>query len=391
MRQVGALRGGVTLCNDKKASPFMPLALPKKLRGIDKLFVGVVLLPTLLSVFYFGFLASDVYLSESKFVVRSPQKPSANGLGVILKTAGFSNAGEEVYAAKDYVMSRDALRELNRQGAFEKAYSDPSISVFNRFNALGFYDAFEDLYEYYQRKVTVEYDATSTITKLTVRAYSPQDAQRFNQKLLEMAEETVNRLNARGRQDLIRFAQAEVDLAERDAYAAASALSEFRNRKGILDPERQGQVNLQMISKLQDELIGAKAQLAQLQALTPQNPRVSVQRTLIDSLEGEIANQTRMVAGDSASLATNAGGYQRLQLEVQFADKQLTSALASLEEAQNEARRKQAYVERIVQPNLSDSPLEPRRFRGMIATFLTALVAWGIIRMLLAGVREHVG
>jgi len=46
-------------------------------------------------------------------------------------------------------------------------------------------------------------------------------------------------------------------------------------------------------------------------------------------------------------------------------------------------------VERIVQPSHPDKPLEPRRLRGILVTFLLGLVAWGILSMLLAGVREH--
>jgi capsular polysaccharide transport system permease protein len=63
--------------------------------------------------------------------------------------------------------------------------------------------------------------------------------------------------------------------------------------------------------------------------------------------------------------------------------------LASLEDARNEALRKQAYVERVDQPNLPDKAVEPRRVRGVFATFLLGLVAWGVLTMLLAGVREH--
>ena len=63
----------------------------------------------------------------------------------------------------------------------------------------------------------------------------------------------------------------------------------------------------------------------------------------------------------------------------------------SLEEARNEARRKQAYVERIVQPSLPDEAQEPRRLRGIFATFVLGLIAWAILTMLLAGIREHHG
>ena len=55
----------------------------------------------------------------------------------------------------------------------------------------------------------------------------------------------------------------------------------------------------------------------------------------------------------------------------------------------NEAQRKQLYLERIVQPSLPDVAVEPRRLRNVLATFALGLVAWGVIGMLLAGVREH--
>lgn len=369
----------------------MPAPFHDRIRKIDRLFWFVVIFPTALSLLYFGIFASDVYISESRFVVRSPEKPATTGIGVILKTAGFANAGDEVYAAKDYLVSRDALRDLNRGDAFAKAYANPTISIFDRFNASGLAGSFEDLYRYYQGKVAIDHDTTSSITSLTVRAYSPQEAHGFNERLLEMAEATVNRLNERGRQDLIRFASREVDEAQAHSRQAAGALSAFRNREGVVDPERQALVQTQMISKLQDELIAGKTELAQLRRMAPRNPQIEVLQTRIAALEEEIANQTRMVAGNAKSLAGNAAEYQRLQLEAQFADKQLASSLASLEEAQNEARRKQAYVERIVEPNTPDQPLEPRRFRGILATLILSLVTWGVARMLLAGVREHVG
>src|SRR5690349_6129186 len=140
------------------------LSLPAKARstlaGIDKLFLLTVVLPTLVATIYFGLLASDVYVSESQFVVRSPDKPATTGLGVLLKSTGFSNSGDEVYAAQDYVRSRDALHELNKNGAVAHAYHNDGVSIFDRFDPLGFSGTFEDLYRFYQGKVSVEYDTT---------------------------------------------------------------------------------------------------------------------------------------------------------------------------------------------------------------------------------------
>jgi len=367
----------------------MNLRRPRVLRRVNILFLLSVIIPTSLAAVYFGLLASDVYVSQSQFVVRSPDKPATTGLGVLLKSVGFSNAGDEIFATQDYVRSRDALRALNRNGAVEQAYTKPGISIFDRFDPLGWNGTFEDLYDYYAGKVGLEHDATTSITTLSVRAFSGADALRFNRQLLAQAEGLVNRLNTRGQNDLIQYAQREADEAKQAGRQAAQALATYRDQRGVIDPEKQASVQLQMVSKLQDELIGSRTQLAQLRSLAPENPQIPLLQTRIASLTREIDIELGRVAGDRRSLSATAVQYQRLQLEREYADRRLTAALTSLQDARNESRRKQAYVERIVQPNLPDEAQQPRRLRGIFATFVLGLIAYGVISMLVAGIREH--
>ncbi|NML92245.1 hypothetical protein [Novosphingobium olei] len=362
---------------------------PNLFKKVDWLFLLTVVLPTALAVLYYGFLASDVYVSESRFVIRSPEKPASSGLGVILKTAGFANAGDETQAAKFYIGSRDALKAINRNGDVAKSYSDHSISIFDRFNPLGTGGSFEDLHNYFNNKIGADFDSGSAITTLTVRAYNPQDAQRFNRELLEQSEALVNRLNQRGRKDLVDYAESEVAEAQKMAGDAAARLAQYRNNTGVVDPEQQATVQLQMISKLQDRLIAARSQLAELESSVPDNPQIPSIRTQIASLTGEIARQMGQVAGDRSSLSAKAARYERLVLDNEMASKRLAAAMTSLQEARSEALHQQAYVERIAQPNLPDKALEPRRLRGIFAALALGLIAWGVLSMLLAGVREH--
>ncbi|OYQ25126.1 hypothetical protein CHU93_14665 [Sandarakinorhabdus cyanobacteriorum] len=361
------------------------------LRKQGPLFWVTVLVPALLAGLYFGLLASDVYISESRFVVRSPEKPARSGLGMLLSTAGFSNASEEVRAAQGFIESRDALSSLERDALARKAWGNDHISLFNRFDPIGIAGSFEELYLYYSGKVGAEYDTETGITTLTVRAFSPQDAQAINRRLLEGAEALVNRLNQRGQSDLVRYAEGEVEDARIQARNAALALASYRNQSGVLDPERQGTVQLQMVSKLQDELIGARMQLLQLSEAAAQNPQIPLLKIRIAGLRKAIDEQIGQVAGNSKSLSATAVQYQRLQLQREYSDRRLAAALAALQDARNEARRQSAYVERVAQPSLPDAAMEPRRIRGFLATLTVGLVAWGILSMLLAGVREHKG
>lgn len=363
--------------------------MPAKVRRIPLLCWISVIIPTVLAILYYGIFASDVFISESRFVVRSPDKPAVNGLGLLMKTTGISNSGDEMYPTIDYLKSRDALSAINKNGAFEKAYSETGISVFDRFNSFGTDRDFESLFKYYTRRVKVEFDSSSSITTLTVRAYGAADARRFNEQLLEMAEDTVNRMSERGRRDLMNVAQLEVEEAEANVQRTSIALSEYRNQAGLIDPEKQAAVQMQMISKLQDELIATRTQLLELRTLASASPQIPVLESRESGLTHEIDEQMGQVAGNKGSLAASAVKYTRLSLDSQFADKQLASALASLEEARSEARRKRAYVERVVQPNLPDYPLEPRRLRNVFSVFVLGMLAWGVLSMLFAGMLEH--
>lgn len=352
-----------------------------------RLFWLTVVIPTALAILYFGFIAADVYTSETRFVVRSPERQTASPLGMLLKGTGFTRSQEDSYTVQDFILSRDAMRALDAKLKLHEIFAKGDL--INRFPALDWDDSFENMHRYYQKMVNVQLDPVSSIATVTVRAFRADDAQRINQHLLEMSEKLVNQLNDRARQDMIRFAANEVALAEDKARKAALALAAYRNQKGVIDPEKQSAIPLQQVAKLQDELIASKSQLAQLQLTAPNNPQITMLKNRIHILEAEIGRETANVAGGARSLASKAAEFQRLALEKEFADKQLASALASLEQARNDAQRQQLYLERIAQPSLPDAAMEPRRLRAVLAVFVLGLIAWGVLSMLIAGIKEH--
>lgn len=355
----------------------------------DRLFALIVLLPTALAALYFGLIASDVYISESRFVVRNPEHQVASPLGLLLNGTGFSRSQDESYAIQDFALSRDALATLDASLGLRKAYASHHIDRISRFAGLDGDYSFEALYRYYRKKTDIQLDSLSSITILTVRAFKADDAFRVNEQLLEMSEGLVNKLNESGRQDLIRFAVTEVEQAEVKANQAAQSLSGYRNQNSVADPERQFAIQLQGVAKLQDDLIATRSQLQRLVSLTKNNPQIPALQKQVDILRADIKSETNRVAGGGASLSSKAVEYQRLALEREFADKQLAGAMASLELARNDAQRKQLYLERIVQPNRPDAAVEPRGLRSVLAVFVLGLVGWGIMAMLTASIREH--
>jgi capsular polysaccharide transport system permease protein len=356
------------------------------LRGTG-LFLVSVIIPTLLAAFYFGMVATDTYVSESKFVVRTPQRQQNTGLGTLLPGAGFSRSQDDAYSVHDFVLSRDAMRRLDQRFNLRKVYG--IADILSRFPDLDRDDSFEALHRYYQKRVSVDLDAESSIATLRTRAYSADEALKINENLLQMSEDLVNQLNERARNDLIRFANEEVGRAQTKAIDAALAVSRYRNQKAIFDPDRQSMLQLQQVSKLQDELIATKTQLVQLKALTHGTPQIATLEKRAETLQAEINAETAKVVGGERSLSNRAAEYDRLALESAFADKLLASALTSLETARNEAQRQHLYLERIAQPNKPDIAVEPRRIRAIFTTLIVSMIVWGVLTLLAAGVREH--
>lgn len=373
----------------KRRAPTKIEVIKERLLQINRLFLLTVVIPTILAIVYFGLIASDIYISESRFVVRSPQRQIPTGLGAILQGEGFTRSQDDTHSVHDFMLSRDALRKLDEKLALGKKFASNEIDVLNRFAALDWDDSFEALHLYYQNRVSINLDTASSISALRVSAFTAEDAHNINQLLLEMGEQLINQLNERARQDMIRFAASEVQTAEQKAKAAALALSGYRNQNAVFDPERQSALQLQQISKLQDELIATKTQLAQVRTFTPENPQIAGLQKRAETLQSEMNLQMAKIAGAGGSLTNKSAEIERLMLERAFADKQLTAALASLEQARNEAQRKQLYLERIVQPSKPDVAMEPRKLRAILATVILGLITWGILTILLAGVREH--
>ena len=360
----------------------------KRLKAVHPLFLAVVVLPTLIAIAYFGMLAQDVYVSESRILVRSPSKADVSPLGAVLGSGALTGASEERNAVHEFLRSRDALSEINHDGFVRQAYGNDGIFWGDRFGALSG-NSFEELYKYFEKKVTLEDGDGGLVLRVSVEAFTPEDAQKINERLLRRSEDLVNALSERARGDAINFAQLEVTEAREQARSASLALARFRNQEGIIDPELQARVGLQTISQLQEELMSARTRLLQLETYTPGASQIPFLRTQVRSLEKEIARQTAGLAGSSSSLSANTARFQELQLASEFAEKQLAIALSSLQEAQADARRKQAYIDRVAEPSLPDYATAPRRLRGILATLLLGLLAWGVFSMLIVGIREH--
>ena len=129
--------------------------------------------------------------------------------------------------------------------------------------------------------------------------------------------------------------------------------------------------------------------VGQLKAESNHDSKEAANKLLARAREANLNLRDYLTLAVDVRAGDNAARFQELQVASQFAEQQLAVALSSLQEARADARRKQAYIDRVAEPSLPDYATAPRRLRGIMATLLLGLLAWGILSMLVVGIREH--
>jgi capsular polysaccharide transport system permease protein len=359
-------------------------------RSLNIWFCAIVGLPTLIAGVYYFAIASDLYLSEAKFIVRSPKQVQTTGIGALLQSTGLSRAEGDTAAVQDFIMSRDAVRELEQKNDLRAVLSRPEGDLVSRFpGALFWRKDFEALFSRYDHFVSVETDTSTGVTTLRVKVYRPEDAHMLASALLTYSEQLINELNERARRDALDTARREVDGAEQRIAQIQGELTAYRVKQKMLDPKSASAGVLELIAQMNSALATARAQLGELLNNSPNSPQIPLVKTRIASLDKLIAEERAKLSGETDSVVAKLSEYERLNLQRELGEKALASAFTSLEAARLEAQRQQLYLETIAQPNLADYPLYPKRLLSFITVFASCMLAYGLAWLLVANVREH--
>jgi capsule polysaccharide export protein KpsE/RkpR len=204
-------------------------------------FLVACVVPSLLAIIYFGVIASDHYVSESRFTIREWRQVGSTQAGDPLKIITGARADDEVLALHEFLRGRDALRLLDAATGFGKLYGSPRVDFINRFGGLlGRGEGLDALHAHYLQHVSVDYDAKSRVSVLRVKGYAPEDVWRINAALVDMAEKFLNENSQRRHRELLKAAERNLLAAEerlRRASEAVRASSLPRQGQGANGPD----------------------------------------------------------------------------------------------------------------------------------------------------------
>lgn len=338
-----------------------------------------VFLPTLLAGWYYFRVATPLYSTRSEFVIQQAEAQAAAGFGSIFRGTQFATSQDSI-TVQSYLQSRDAMLRLDADLGFKAHFSQDFIDPLQRLDPGATNEA---AYKVYRRNVKIGYDPTEGIVKLEVIATDPATSQRFAEALIGYAEEQVDQLTQRLREDQMQGARDSFTDAEAKVLAAQASVLDLQEKLGVLDPMTETSVVMSQVSTFEVQLQQKRLELQQLL----DNSRPNQAR--VDGAKGDIARLEELIRNLRSQLTDNRTGNASLaqitgQLRIAEADLEtrqlmLSQSLQQLETARIEANRQVRYLSMGVRPLAPDEPTYPRAFEN---TLLALMIFAGIYLML---------
>jgi len=398
-------QGGQKEASQPKVPPPVPPAQLKRRHKLAILAFGVmVVLPILVSAWYLFDRAHDKYVSYAGFSVRTEEIGSAfELLGGVAEISGSSSSDTDILYK--FIQSPELVARINEQIDLREVWSKPGRKWANgdhdpvfAYNPQGIFKSLfipgepsdpgyiEDLTKYWQRMVTVYSDSGTGLIDLEVQAFTADEAQTIARMVYEESSTMINRLSAIARDDATRYAREELDQAIDRLKSAREALTRFRNRSQIVDPSASIQGQMGILTSLQQQLAQTLIDLDILRMTSQESdPRITQAERRVRVIEDRIEQERRKLGmgttegtADDNAFANLMGEFERLNVDLQFAEQSYKSALAAYDAALAEAQRQSRYLAAHVNPTLPEAATRPDRLLllGMVALF--SLLIWAI-------------
>ncbi len=348
-----------------------------------------VLLPTLFVGWYFTFIATPMFATKSEFVIQQAESgASAGGLGGLFQGTSMATQQDSI-AVQSFLQSREAMVKLSEDHAFKQHFSSDKIDPIQRLDA----DATnESAYSLYSDKVKVSYDPTEGLLRMEVIAASPEASQEFSWALIGYAEEQVDQLTQRLREDQMAGARASYEAAELRRTQALEEWLTIQEASEIIDPIGETGALTAQISALEQRRQQFQLTLSdRLSVRTPNEAQVAGLRGQIANIESLISElRQQMTAASGGSLASRNTELRLAEENYTFQTLLVQQALTQMEAAQIEANRQVRYLSLGVKPVAPDEATYPRAFENTVLAFLIFAGIYLMISITASILREQV-
>jgi len=361
--------------------------------GLFLVFMLMVIAPISGVAYYLYGVAADQYASTSGFSVRNEDVSSpAELMGGLTQFMGGSGGGE-ADMLYEFIQSQDLVTKLDERLDLRDHYTAPYADdpVFG----LEPDGTIEDLVRYWHRIVKVSYDQSTGLISLHVRAFSPEMAHRLSQEIIAESQVLVNALNFTARNDMLKYAEQDLADAVERLKEAREALSHFRSRTQIVDPESDLQGRMGVLASLQQQLAQALIEFDLVSTDSgTDDPRVTSAARRIEVIRDRISQERLTFSEEepldgTESYPTLLAEYEGLMVDREYSEGAYAASLAALDVARANAARQSRYLASYLKPTIPERAEYPQRsmILGLASLFL--VLFWAISSMMFYALRDR--
>ena len=349
-----------------------------------------VMLPTLIAGWYYNVMATPMYATKTEFQIQMADPAAGVGLSGLLSNTPMGS-GKDSIAVQGYLHSQEAMERLDADLGLRAHFSDPSIDTIQRLPDDASNSA---LYAVFTDHVRIAYDPTEGIVKMEVSAADPALAVSFSKALLTYAEEQVDNMTLRLRDDQMEGARQSYEDAEVKMLEAQRKVVDLQEKYKVLSSEVEVSLITSQIAALDAQLTQDRLSLAQMESNeNPNQARMDPVKRRVATLEDQI-NQLRAKltedGTDGLSIAKVQSELLVAQADVTTRQLLLAQSLQAMETSRIEANRQTRYLSVSVNPTLPDEPSYPRAFENTLVVMLIFAGIYLMISMTVAILREQV-
>jgi len=347
-----------------------------------------VLIPTAIAGYYYSQIATPMYATNSAFQIIKADGSSSSPAGLLSGTQ-FATTPDAI-AVQTYLLSKDAMVRLDQDEGFIAHFSDPNIDVIQR---LPSDTTIETAHKLYQKVVKIGFDPTEGLVNIEVSAADPNKAVAFAEALISYAEERVDGLSQRKRENQVADSRRLYEEAVEERSKAQEALVALQ-QSTLLDPEAYAASLRGQISSLEQQLTDKELQLEALEDnARPNQSRVQGVKADIDRLRAAI-NETQLKMtqpmDNGLTLAELVSRIAIAQSDIATRDLILKASLEQLQVAENEATSQSRYLSLANNPIAPQDAAYPLVFENTVLVFLILAGAYMMISVTVAILREQI-
>lgn len=337
---------------------------------------------------YYLLIKSELYESNASIIVKDLNEKSVSALGLSLLGTGTSSQAQDSMILEDYLLSPDVLALLDKKFHLYDYYRSDALDLFSR---LWPFSSREDFLDIYRRHFRVVYDEVSGILRLGFSHTDPTTAQAILTYLIQHAEHQLNVYNERNAEKQLSFVREMTGKNREKLDSSMAALERYQNEHVVLDPATDAQTQSGIIATLEGALVEKRAQYSQMKQYMSKSSFDLIRLAdEIRSLETSLKNVKASLTGNAQErLNAILFAYEKLKTQVTFDTEVYKQSLIELESAKVDAQKQAKALVILTKPNLPDGYTYPDKPRLFLTLMLAFALAYGIIAMIGAIIKDH--